>query len=306
MLQNLIAATYSPMNQDGSLNTNVISDYCDFLRNNKVAGVFMNGSTGDFASLQMDERKEIVNAWSNCKQADLFLINHVGDTSLENAKELASHSADKMDAIAAIAPFYFRLNSVDKLVTYCSEIAACAPNLPFYYYHIPILSGANLDMLEFLKKASKQIPNLAGIKFTSNDLIGFRQAGDFKNGAFDVLFGFDEIFLAGLGFGAKGWVGSTYNHLAPLYYEIKRLFEEGENEAAAILQEKAIRFVQILDGVGGFNGAGKGFMKYLGVDCGPSRFPHTTVTHNTYQTLIPELESLGLKQWFSKEALFVS
>jgi N-acetylneuraminate lyase len=301
MLKNLIAATYSPMNQDGSLNIDIIPSYCDFLRNNKVAGVFMNGSTGDFASLQINERKDIVNAWSKCKQPDMFLIDHVGDTSLENAKELASHSADKVDAIAALAPYYFRLNSVEKLITYCSEIAACAPNLPFYYYHIPFLSGANLDMVEFLKRASKVIPNLAGIKFTSNDLIGFRQVSDFQNGAFNILFGFDEIFLAGLGFGAQGWVGSTYNHLAPLYYEVKRLFENGEPEAAAVLQEKAIRFVQTLDGVGGFIGAGKGFMKYLGLDCGPSRFPHSTVEDKVYQPVIEELKTIGLNEWFSQE-----
>jgi N-acetylneuraminate lyase len=305
MLKNLIAAAYSPMNQDQSLKTEVIPDYCEFLKKNKVAGVFMNGSTGDFTSLQMSERKEIVSAWSKCKHDDLFLIDHVGDTSLENAKELATHSADKVDAIAALAPYYFRLNSVDKLVTYCSEIAACAPNLPFYYYHIPVLTGANLDMVEFLKKASEGIPNLAGIKFTSDDLIGFRQASDFQNREFNVLFGFDEIFLAGLSFGAQGWVGSTYNHLAPLYYEIKRLFEIGENETAAVLQEKAIRFVQTLDAVGGFNGAGKGFMKYLGVDCGPSRFPHNTIADETYQEVLKDLESLGLKQWFSKVPIFV-
>jgi N-acetylneuraminate lyase len=299
MLKNLIAASYTPMNQDGSLNTSIIPTYAEFLRNNKVSGVFMNGSTGDFASLQINERKEIVNAWNKCKKPDLFLIDHVGDTCLENAKELASHSADKVDAIAALAPYYFRLNSIDTLVTYCKEIAACAPNLPFYYYHIPVLSGANLDMVKFLEKASKVIPNLAGIKFTSNDLIGFRQASDFQNGEFNILFGFDEIFLAGLGFGAQGWVGSTYNHLAPLYYEIRRLFEHGENEAAAVLQEKAIRFVQTLDAVGGFNGSGKGFMKYLGVDCGPSRFPHNTVEDKVYQLAIGELKALGLSKWFS-------
>ena len=303
MLKNLIAASYTPMNLDGSLNTGIIPTYAEFLRNNKVSGVFMSGSTGDFASLQINERKEIVNAWSKCKKPDLFLIDHVGDTSLENAKELASHSADKVDAIAALAPYYFRLNSIDTLVTYCKEIAACAPNLPFYYYHIPVLSGANLDMVKFLDKASKVIPNLAGIKFTSNDLIGFRQASDFQNAEFNILFGFDEIFLAGLGFGAQGWVGSTYNHLAPLYYEIKRLFENGENEAAAVLQQKAIRFVQKLDAVGGFNGAGKGFMKYLGVDCGPSRFPHNTVEDKVYQLVIEELNNLGLSKWFSSKSV---
>lgn len=303
MLKNLIAATYAPMHQDGTLKTEIIPDYSHFLQNNKVAGVFMNGSTGDFTSLTTAERKEITAAWGKTKNPDLFLIDHVGDTSLKNACDLAEHAADKVDAIAAIAPYYFRLNTIEKLVVYCKEIAAAAPNLPFYYYHIPVLSGANLNMVKFLEKVSDVIPNLAGIKFTNNDLIDFKQSLDFAENKYDILFGFDEIFLSGLGFGAKGWVGSTYNHLAPLYYEIKRLFKAGKTQEAADLQEKAIRFVQILDAKGGFNGVGKGFMKYLGIDCGPSRFPHTTLSNEGYETIHNELNEAGLTEWFSKEAV---
>ncbi len=136
-LKDLIAATYAPMNQDFSLNTSKIKDYSKFLIRNKVAGVFMNGSTGDFASLTIEERKEITLAWSLNKSSDLFLIDHVGHTSLKVSKELAAYASDKVDAIAVLAPFYFKLNSIEKLVTYCNEVAASAPNLPFYYYHIP-------------------------------------------------------------------------------------------------------------------------------------------------------------------------
>jgi N-acetylneuraminate lyase len=303
MLKNLIAATYAPMHSDGSLNTKLIPDYSEFLRQNKVAGVFINGSTGDFASLTISERKEITEAWWKCKQPDLYLIDHVGDTSLKNACDLAHHAADKVDAIAAIAPYYFRLNTIKKLVRYCQEIASCAPNLPFYYYHIPALSGANLNMVNFLQKAAEDIPNLAGIKFTNSDLVDFKQSVDFAGGKYDILFGFDEIFLAGLSFGAKGWVGSTYNHLSPLYYEIKRLSEAGKTQEAANLQEKAIQFVQILDAAGGFNGVGKGFMKYLGIDCGPSRFPHITLTDEAYAAVHEKLNEAGLEKWFSKELI---
>jgi len=299
-MKNLIAATYAPMNQDGSLNTPKIKDYCQFLIKNKVEGVFMNGSTGDFVSLTVQERKEITLAWSQNKSSDLYLCDHIGGTSLKIAKELATYASDKVDAIASLAPFYFKINSIDKLVTYCKEVAACAPNLPFYYYHIPVLSGANLNMLEFLKIASKEIPNLAGIKFTNNNLIEYLHCKNFENGKYDILFGFDEIFISSLPLGATGWVGSTYNHLAPLYYKIKELFDAGNMKESAELQTKAIRFVEILDSKGGFNGSGKGFMKLLGIDCGPSRFPHTTLSDQEYNIIKRELDDLGLQGMFSK------
>ncbi|WP_299398882.1 dihydrodipicolinate synthase family protein [uncultured Gelidibacter sp.] len=298
-INNLIAATYAPMHQDGSLNTSVIKAYGEFLVKNKVAGIFMNGSTGDFVSLSTEERKEITSAWAKHKSSDLYLIDHVGDPSLKVAKDLATFAADKVDAIAVLAPYYFKLNSIDKLVHYCKEVAACAPNLPFYYYHIPVLSGANLNMAEFLKVASKEIPNLEGIKFTNNNLIDYLHCKNFEGGKYNILFGFDEIFLSSLPLGADGWVGSTYNHLAPAYYKIKSLFEEGKMAEAAALQTKAIRFVEILDGYGGFNGVAKGFMKTLGIDCGPSRFPHATLSDDVYVEIRAELERIGLLEHLS-------
>ena len=298
-INNLIAATYAPMHQDGSLNTGVIKAYGEFLVKNKVAGIFMNGSTGDFVSLSTAERKEITSAWAEHKSSDLYLIDHVGDPSLKVAKDLATFAADKVDAIAVLAPYYFKLNSIDKLVHYCKEVAACAPNLPFYYYHIPVLSGASLNMAEFLKVASKEIPNLEGIKFTNNNLIDYLHCKNFEGGKYNILFGFDEIFLSSLPLGADGWVGSTYNHLAPAYYKIKSLFEEGKMAEAAALQTKAIRFVEILDGYGGFNGVAKGFMKTLGIDCGPSRFPHTTLSDDVYVEIRAELERIGLLEHLS-------
>lgn len=299
-IKNLIAATYAPMHPDGSLNPGIIKEYSKFLVRNKVSGVFMNGSTGDFVSLSTDERKQITTAWSQNKTSDLYLIDHVGDPSLKVAKDLATHAADKVDAIAVLAPYYFKLNSIEKLVQYCKEVAACAPNLPFYYYHIPVLSGANLNMLDFLKVAPKEIPNFEGIKFTNNNLIDYLHCKSFEDGKYNILFGFDEIFLSSLPLGADGWVGSTYNHLAPLYYKIKTLFEAGKMAEAAELQRKAIRFVEILDSHGGFNGVAKGFMKTLGIDCGPSRFPHTTLSDEFYVDIRKELDAIGLLEHLSK------
>lgn len=293
-ITNLIAATYAPMKKDGSLNTKVIKSYGEFLIKNKINGVFMNGTTGDFVSLSKDERKEITLAWYKNKSSNLYLIDHVGDSSLKIAKELASFASDKMDAIAALAPYYFKLRSIEQLIDYCKEISSSAPNLPFYYYHIPVLSGANINMFEFLKIASKQIPQFAGIKFTYNNLVDFLHCINFEKGKYNILFGIDEIFISTLPLGASGWIGSTYNHIAPLYYKMQKLFKEGKIKEATNLQTKAIRFAEILESKGGLNGVAKGFMKTLGIDCGPSRFPHSTITDEIYDGIYSELDQIGI------------
>lgn len=299
-IKNLVAAAYAPMFKDGTLNTGKIKEYSQFLVRNKISGVFMNGSTGDFTSLSTEERKQLTLAWSQNRKDDLYLIDHVGHTNIREAKELARYASDKVDAISVLAPYYFRLNKIEKLIQYCKEIAACAPNLPFYYYHIPVLSGANFNMQDFLTIAENEIPTLAGIKFTNNNIIDYQHSKKVSSGKFNILFGYDEIFINSLPMGATGWVGSTYNQLAPLYYKIKELFEKGQMAEATDLQTKAIRFVEILDSKGGFNGVGKGFMRTLGIDCGPSRFPHTTLTDADYEDIRKELDAIGLTSYFSK------
>src|SRR5690606_786921 len=125
-MKNLIAATYAPMFKDGSLNLEIIKPYGEFLKSNKVAGAFVNGSTGDFVSLSTDERKKITEAWSKNRPSDFHLVCHVGHNNLREAKELAFHAKGKVDGIAALAPHYFRLNSLERLLEYCSEIALSA------------------------------------------------------------------------------------------------------------------------------------------------------------------------------------
>jgi len=298
-LKNLIAAVYTPMHENQSLNLGLIPKYAKFLKRNNVEGAFVNGSTGDFASLTIEERKLIIDAWAENRSDNFAIINHVGHTSLKEAMDLASHSANKVDGISALAPYYFSVTNIQGLVDYCAKIAKCAPDLPFYYYHIPDLSGAEFLMIDFLKLAKDQIPNLAGIKFTKNNLVDYQYCKNFDGGSKNILFGVDEIFLASLPFGSTGWVGSTYNHLAPLYYKIKKAFEINDMKTASDLQTKSMIFVDTLNSRGGFNGAGKSFMKILGIDCGPSRFPHKTFSMEELLEIKVILKDLGIMDYAS-------
>ena len=295
----LVAAAYTPMHSDGSLHTELVPKYQHFLIRNKVSGVFTNGSTADFTSLSAAERMQITQAWADCKTEALYVINHVGDLNINTAKELAAHSVGKADAIAVIPPFYFHLNSVDLLVDYCQQIAKSAPELPLYYYHIPSLSKANFKMIDFIKKVSKVIPSFAGIKFSCNDINDFKLTKDFENCKYDILFGCDDMLHTSLSFNTNGWVGSTYNQLAPLYNKIISLTKEGNNSEASKLQEKSVKFIQLLDNNGGFTGVGKGFMKALGMDMGPSRFPHKTISDQELEKLKQLIKDEGIQDYLS-------
>jgi N-acetylneuraminate lyase len=179
-------------------------------------------------------------------------------------------------------------------VNFCAEVASGAPKLPFYYYHIPSVSGVNLPMRDFIRQGREQIPNLAGIKFTDNNFMDMMQCLELDNGKWDILHGYDELLLAGLAFGAQGAVGSTYNFMANLYYEVIKNFKEGNLEAAREKQLQSVRVVEILNKYGGAIAAGKAFMKQVSVDCGPCRLPLINLNGMNYENFVKEMESLNV------------
>jgi N-acetylneuraminate lyase len=299
-LSGLIAAPHTPFHADGSLALEVIPQQARLLAKNRVSGAFICGTTGEGASLTSAERRQVVEAWVAAKPADLAIIVHVGHLSFGEAAEFARHAqATGADAIATLAPSFFKPGSVGDLVAWCAKVAAAAPALPFYYYHMPAMTGVGFPAADFLKTAANQIPTPAGVKFTHENLMDFAQSGEVEGGKYTMLFGRDEILLAGLALGARGAVGSTYNFAAPLYLRIIEAFNRGDIAAARRDQSRAIEFIDVLGRHGGLSG-GKLAMKLIGVDCGPVRLPLRALTDRDEKSLRDSLEKIGFFEYASK------
>jgi N-acetylneuraminate lyase len=299
-LTGLIAAPFTAMNSDLTLNLDLIEKQAHHLAGNGVAGAFVCGTTGEGASLTVPERKQVAETWLACAPKALQIIVHVGHTSVRDSQHLAAH-AERYGAraFATIGPTFFRATNIKQLVDFCAEVAAGAPNLPFYYYHMPAITGADLPMYDFLRLASHSIPNLAGIKFTHENLMDYRRCLEFESGRYDVLFGRDEILLAALAMGAKGAVGSTYNYMPSIYRQVVDAFQKGDLETARRFQSQAIEIIAIMARNGGLP-AGKAMMKLIGLDCGPVRSPLQNLTSEATEAFAMELKAAGFPVESSK------
>ncbi len=299
-LKGLIAAPFTPFDKKGNLALSQIDQLAKLYEKNGVNGAFICGSTGEGVALTFKEKKQVMTAWGKVKSTKIKKIFMVGGTCLKEMQALAKLAQkQKMDAISILCPYYFKPANLERLVDFCSEVATATPNLPFYYYHIPALTGGHFSMYEFLKLADGRIPNLAGIKFTYFDLMDFQNCRAYKNGKYQILWGTDEALLSGLAAGATGGVGSTYNYAAPLYNNIIAAFNKGKMKEASRLQDKAVQMVNLLVKYGG-NEAGKGFMKLIGVDCGWFRAPLKPLSKKQYSALESELKEIGFFEFCSK------
>lgn len=300
--EGLIAAPFTPMDVNGEVVYDQVSVYYDFLEKNKVVGAFINGSTGEGVSLSQKEKMKLVEAWTakSKVQKSVKVITLVGGTSYKECIENAQHAAEcGVDAIALLAPYYFKPAGAKQLAEFVALVAASVPQTPVYFYHIPVLSGCYVSMYDFLQEADSMIPNLAGIKYTHEDFMDFLSCINFANGKYEMMWGRDENMLSALVLGCRSGVGSTFNYAAPLYYQLIEAFDKGDLVAARNLQQMSIDMIRLLGKYGGI-ATGKAYMKYVGMDCGQFRLPVKNMSASNYEKFTEDVRSLNMQEFFSK------
>lgn len=296
-LTGLVAATFTPMNQDGVPALEVVPRIVEHLIVNKVSGLYVCGSTGEGPSLSREERQAVAAAYIEAAAGRVPVMIQVGHSSLEEAKGLAAHAASiGADAVSALAPAYFKPASLDCLMRCLAPIAEAAGGLPFYYYHIPRMTAIDLDMAQLLQRAPETLPTLQGIKFSNPDFDMLRTCLELAGDRYDILFGVDEMLLAALQLGVKGAVGSTYNFAAPLYNAVIEALQSGDMDKARACQWLAADMVRVVWKYRGM-AALKAMMPMIGLDCGPARLPIETLTPEESAAMKQELDALGFFEY---------
>jgi N-acetylneuraminate lyase len=274
----LMAATFTPMRDDGSLNLEVVGAVVDHLLNDGIVGLYVCGTTGEGHALTVVERRLVAEAYIEASDGRLPVIVHVGHNSLHEARGLAEHAREVgATAISAMLPWHSAARDVETVVDSIAIIASGAPDLPFIFYHLPN-------------------NNEAAVKFTDSRTHILQSFLDIADGRLSVYFGVDEMLANGLFAGADVAIGSTYNFAAPLYRRIVDAVNNGDVKSARTEQTKAVRMIRMILSHGGL-AAQKEMMGILGVDCGPTRLPHRALTAEQKRNLRVGLDELGFSGW---------
>ena len=297
-INGLIPAVFTPMHSDGSLNLDLIKPITDYLIENGVAGLYVCGSTGEGPSLMREERLAVTESYIQAAAGRVPIIVQVGHNSIHEAKLLAAHAQKHgADAISAVPPSYFKPTSLENLVCILAEMMNAAPDLPFYYYHIPRLSSVHIDVVKLLEMAVERLPNLAGVKYSTFTVYEMQACLEVDNGRYNMLFGSDEMLFSGLVAGAHGAVGSTYNFAMPLYNRVVAAFKGSNINEAQRNQALAAKMIRQILLVKDGNSTLKSMMKYIGFDCGPVRLPQESLTPDEEKQLHTLLKEIGFFDW---------
>ncbi|HBV61555.1 MAG TPA: N-acetylneuraminate lyase [Rhodopirellula sp.] len=305
-LNGLIAATVTPLDPAGAIDLTAIEPMIDRLIESGVTGLYVCGSTGEGMSLTCQERKNVVEASVAAADGRVPVIVQVGHNSITDACDLANHAVDVgANVVSATCPSYFKVADTETLLKCMGQIANAAPQLPFYYYHIPALTGSQIDVVDFLERGGKRIPNLAGLKYTNTLIHEFQACRNTESRNFDVVWGCDEMLLAAFASGAAAAIGSTYNIAAPLYCRIIEAIEAGDWKTARQLQYHSVAMVNVMKSFP-FHAALKAIMAMLGIPVGSCRLPLNELTEKERVSLQSELDRIGFFDWCGHETQFGS
>jgi len=288
-LEGVIPALFTPYDADGNVSEEMLRTLVAHHMALGMNGFYVCGGAGEGVLLSPIERKKVVEAVVDEVGHRKPVIVHVGAVSTDSAADLAVH-AEKAgaDAIASVPPFFYPATTEAIFQHYSAIGNRCG--LPLLVYNIPALTRINVTPPMMARLL--QIPTVAGIKFSHNDLYELRQMVELDPARLTVMSGNDEIFLPALVMGAQGAIGLTLNFMPKLFLEIWLNFRCGQMEKARTAQFPANRIISVLIQFSSIP-AGKEILRFRGYDCGGARGPLERLSEHQKKTLREKLEVLG-------------
>ena len=300
-MSGLVAAVVTPMDTTGELNLEVVSKVVDHLEKKGITGIYIAGSTGEGMSLTDEERRAVAEAYVLAAKGRMKSFVQVGHNSLKASAELAGHAeAIGADAVSATPTGYFKVSGEEELVEGLLPIVEAAPKTPFYYYHIPFLSGVTLDPMKLTDRAMDRLPTFCGIKYSDGATLYNLPLLEKGGPGLEFLAGSDEAYLMSVAQGFRAAVGSTYNYAAPLYDNVRAALSAGDFKGAQMWQKRALEMIELMFGTCG-RASLKVMMQMVGIDCGPVRRPIDPASPEQIAALRKGLEEMGWFDWVGQD-----
>ncbi len=204
-LSGTIAAAPTPLRDSGQrLDEDAFEPLLHFYEASGIEGVLVLGTTGEGVLLTNDERRRAAEL-AIANSGGLQVIVHCGAQTTADTSALATHASHAgADAVAVIAPPYFRLGPSELLEHFAAAASACAP-LPFYLYEFADRSGYSVPV-SVVAQLRDRVDNLVGMKVSDAP---FERAEPYLQTGLDVFIGAESVLRQGLAHGAVGAVSGV-------------------------------------------------------------------------------------------------
>lgn len=243
MLKGSLVALVTPMNQDGSVNYEQLKSLIDWHVENGTDGIVAVGTTGESATLPVEEHLAVVEAAVKHTAKRIPVIAGAGANNTLEAIEL-SKAAERLgaDYTLSVVPYYNK-PSQEGIYRHFKAIAE-ATSVPMIIYNVPGRTVADMSNETILRLAA--VPNIVGVKEASGDIA---RATDLINRVpegFAVYSGDDPTGMAFMFCGGHGVISVAANVAPKLFADMCREAVAGNLPAARALNQRLIPVYDVM------------------------------------------------------------
>ncbi len=279
----------TPFGAEGSVDSAVLRRFTEWQIGEGIHGLIPLGSTGEFLSLDEEERHEVARTVVETARGRVPVLVGTGAERTEDVIR-ASRDAEALgaDGVMIIPPFY-STPTEDELFEHYRRIGE-AIGIPVMVYNNP--ATANVDLTPPILARLEQVPNVRYVKESTMDVTRVRDILELTDGrlaVFGGIMGF-ESFVEG----AAGWIAVGSNIWPSA---LARLFtltvDEGDIPAARTLYRRILPVIRLVGGHR-YVSASKAALTLMGFEVGPPRSPRLPLPEAEMPGLRAVLRELGL------------
>ena len=273
----------------GKVDLQQTREVVEFLYAKGVDGLHVCGTTGEFATLTVDERKAVAEASIATANGRGMIMVQVGAVDTRDSVELAKHAAKSgANAISSVPPYYYPVTK-KSVINHYRRIAE-AGGLPVVIYDNPTTTGFTVTVEIAEQLAQEGCAH--GIKLARQDMYSLARLSEINDNQF-VVYPVETFYLAALATAnVVGTIGSMSNWIPEAFVGIKRNFEAGNIGRSAHLQRLVCQLINVYaaDEIP----ATKALLAHRGVPCGTTWEPLLPLEETATQALYEAIDAFDI------------
>jgi 4-hydroxy-tetrahydrodipicolinate synthase len=258
-----------------------------------VNGVVPCGTTGEFSSMALEEKKRAIDICVDAVAGQLPVLAGTGCQSTRETVELTRWAKDAGATGALVVAPYFLKPAFNEVFDHYREVDKVG--LPLVLYNIPQCAGTHYRWWT-AEGMGLAFDHVIGMKDSSGDMPFFMAALEKLRGTISLFCGHDEIAGAAMLAGADGAILASANLIPDIWQEIYQAAQRGDAEFVQARHKEIQILVRIVARKGSPQAVKEG-LRMIGVtamsNVRPPMVQGGEFEREDYEDMRTQLENLG-------------
>ena len=288
----LLTAMVTPFNADGSINYEAGADFADWLLANGSDGLVVEGSTGEAATMDMDEKIKFMQTIVARVNGRAKIVAGAGTNCTASTIELVKKmEACGVDGVLVVGPYYNKPTQEG----YYQHFAAVAKatKLPIIVYNVPGRTGGNIAP-ETVARLAADFSNIVAIKEAAGNVAQTAELYRVLPEDFSIYSGDDGLILPFLSVGACGLISVLANVNGNILQQLMQAYSEGRGKDAADLNKVMVPLAKAMFIESNPIPIKAAVTKVTGIEAGAPRLPLTPISAAAEAKLDAALKAAGM------------